>query len=300
MAEIPQLVISSGDRIISRGIEVEVEEEDTTHAWSISSPIPGNRIINTWQIYNKIWLVLALAENGYYNVFRSLNLRKYTLVHSHDSKIYGLYYIDDGHAIFSAADGWWVTTDAGITWDAVESLTTLPTEALAVVQLEASLWALVAYSKDHKIYYAEYPDEDFVEVYDASGLLGKWYPAIAGGPVGMLAGAGNKLLRSADAGENWYEIHTIEGTIKDIVISNQSNLPVFLIIVEPATGEADKLYRTYDLGDSLVPDISRVGPISAVQSVTPTGASKPQTVFAVLGKRTAEQNAICKMLYLGG
>jgi hypothetical protein len=296
-AEVPMLVISANDRIISR--PVVAEAEDTSHQWAISSPIPGYRIINTWQIYNKIWAVLARAEGGNYNIFRSLDLHRYTLVHSHASEIYDIYYIDDGHAIFCAADGWWATTDAGVTWDEVEELTTLPTGALAVVQLEEHLWALVAYGWDRKIYYAEYPGGDFAEVYDATGVLGKWHPAISGGPVGVLAGAGDKLLRSDDAGENFYVVQTVEGTVKSVVVSNQSNQPVFLITVEPAAGDTDKLYWTYDLGDSLVQDLSRVGPVSSVQSVTPTGSGEPQTMFAVMGRRAAGQAASCKILTPG-
>ena len=157
----------------------------------------------------------------------------------------------------------------------------------------------MSYGLDRKIYYAEYPGGDFSEVYDASGLLRKWYPAIAGGPVGMLAGAGSDLMRSDDAGENWYIIQTVQGTIKSIAISNQSNLPVFMITVEPTTGEADKLYWTYDLGDSLIPVMSRVGPISSVQSVTPTGTGDVQTMFAVLGKRASGQMAGCKIVTPG-
>jgi len=160
--------------------------------------------------------------------------------------------------------------------------------SLAVVQLSANLWALAAYGQDHKIYYAEYPDGDFAEVYDAANTIAKWYPAIAGGPVGVLAGAGNQLLRSDDAGKSWYVVQTAEGTIKSIVVSNQSNRPVFLVTVEPAAGDTDRLYWTYDVGDSLIPELSRVGPIASVQSVVPTGTNELQTAFVVLGKRVTD------------
>jgi hypothetical protein len=283
--EISRLVVASNDRIMARGIG---GESPLTERWELSSPIPGQRIINTWQIYNKIWLVLALTEDGSYNIFRTINLRTYSLVHSHADRIYGLYYIDDGHAIFCAADGWWATTDTGGSWSKVASLSTLSVGALAIVQLEDNRWALVGYGLDHKIYRAEYPGGDFEEVYDASGLTGKWYPAIAGGPVGMLAGAGDKLLRSIDAGEIWAEILAVDGVIKSIVISNQSNTPVFLVTVESPSNEGDQLYWSYDLGDSLVPEMGRIGSVASVQSVTPTGTGELQTAFAVLGRRTAE------------
>jgi hypothetical protein len=292
MAELPKLVLSSSDRILSR--EIGEDGPGEGDRWMISSPIPGMRVINTWQIYHKIWLVLALAEDGHYNIFRSINLQKYTLVHEHESRIYGLYYIDDGHAIFCAEDGWWATTNAGVTWTEL-ALTALLVGAMAVVQSGSSEWGLVTYGLDHKIYYAEYPDGDFEEVYDASAWSGKWYPAIAGGPVGFLAGAGNQLLRSENR-ENWYVIQTVDGIIKNIAISGQSSTPTFLITVEPPAGEADKLYLTQDMGDSIVANVNRIGLVSAAQAVTPTGSSEMQTTFAVLGKRAAGENSEYKLL----
>ncbi len=294
--ELPRLVISSGDRIVHRSIGGAAEEYSESDLWEVSSPIPGTRIINTWQIYHKIWLVLALAEDGHYYLFRSINLQKYKLVHEHESKIYGLYFIDDGHAIFCAADGWWATTNAGVTWTKL-ALTTLPAAAVAVIQLTASKWALVAYGQDHKIYYAEYPGGDFEEVYDATTWTGKWYPAIAGGPVGLLAGAGNQLLRSDGAGEPWDVVQTVPaGVIKSVAVSNQSNLPTFLITVEQEGSEIETLYWSYDIGDSLIPDMSRVGVVASMQSVTPTGIGEIKTIFAVIGRRTAESGSSYRLL----
>jgi hypothetical protein len=307
--EIPMLVLSSSDRIMSRGIG----EEGTplTDRWELSSPIPGMRIINTWQIYNKIWLVLTLAENGNYNIFQSINLQNYVLVHSHGAKIYGLYYVDDGHVIFCAEDGWWRTTDAGTSWQAFSwwcsgylmllwmtgmipagispSVEALPcARSTVIVAIRSGLWKIVAYAEDRKIYCADYPGGVFEAVYDAADSTEKWYPAIAGGPIGILAGAGSKLLRSDAPGDSFYEIQTVNGIIKSIAISNQSNLPIFLISIEQADGQAEKLYWTFDLGDSLVPYIGRIGAAASIQAVTPTGSGEVQTTFAVLGQRTAE------------
>ncbi len=329
--ELPMLVLSAGCTIMSRAIGVIDDEGEERETWELSTPIPGMRIIDTWQIYHKIWLVLALAEDGKYNIFRSINLHKYSLVHSHATRIYGLYYIDDGHAVFCAADGWWATTNSGATWyelalgcpmeepdpdpdevvpehdvEVPECDTWLEfpgqvvASSLAVVQLQANLWALAAYGQDHKIYYAEYPGGDFAEVYDAANAIEKWYPAIAGGPVGVLAGAGSLLLRSDDAGENWYVVQTVDGVIKGIVVSAQSTLPVFLITIEQADGESDRIYTTSDLGDSLIADITRVGPIVSAQAVVPTGSNEVRTIFAVVGRRTAGGQAKYRLLIQDG
>jgi len=163
-------------------------------------------------------------------------------------------------------------------------------KAMAVIGLSTGSWALVAYAEDHRIYRAVYPGGEWEEVYDTTTIWNdKWYPAIAGGPIGILAGAGSKLLRSLDAGETWTVMRDLGSVIKSIVVSNQSTTPVFAITVEPTPGsDIDKIYLSYDLGDSLAEDANRAGSISSVQSVVPTGTNEVQTMFTVLGKRTAD------------
>ncbi len=114
--ELPTLTISASDRIMTRPIEQDPEspryEQDQ---WEVSQPLPGVRIINSWQIYHKMWLVLAVTDSGIYNIFLSVGGR-FTLVHSHPSKIYNLFYVDDGHCLFCADDGWYFTVNTGTAW----------------------------------------------------------------------------------------------------------------------------------------------------------------------------------------
>jgi hypothetical protein len=314
--ELPTLTISASDRLMTRVIEQDPTspryEQDQ---WEVSLPLSGVRIINSWQVYHGMWLVLASTDAGKYNIFLSVGMNGFQLVHSHDTKIYNLFYVDDGHMLFCAEDGWWVTTNTGGVWSepdlvslgpdpvmdepvpeyddwtVIDSWAVNPSaRALAVVGLRTGSWALVAYGEDHKIYRAEYPEDGWDEVYDTTTIwTDKWYPAIAGGPAGILAGAGSKLLRSVDAGETWTVLRDLGTVIKSIVVSNQSTTPVFAITVEPTPGsDIDKIYLSYDLGDSLTEDANRVGSISSVQSVVPTGTNEMQTMFAVLGKRSVD------------
>jgi len=289
--ELPTLTISASDRIMTRPIEQDPEspryEQDQ---WEVSRPLPGVRIINSWQIYHKMWLVLASTDDGKYNIFLSIG-GKFTLVHSHSSRIYNLFYVDDGHCLFCAEDGWWATTNTGSTWTELDLGENPPTaRALAIIGLSTGSWALVAYAEDHRIYRAVYSGGEWDVAYDTTTIwTDKWYPAIAGGPAGILAGAGSKLLRSLDAGATWSVLRDLGSVIKNIVVSNQSTTPIFAITVEPTPGsDIDKIYLSYDLGDSLAEDANRAGSISSVQSVVPTGTNEVQTSFAVLGKRTAD------------
>lgn len=294
--ELPTLTISASDRIMTRPIEQDPEspryEQDQ---WEVSQPLPGVRIINSWQIYHKMWLVLAVTDSGIYNIFLSVGGR-FTLVHSHPSKIYNLFYVDDGHCLFCADDGWYFTVNTGTAWaeadeDVLGAAAYSPVaKAMAVIGLSTGVWALVAYAEDHRIYRAVYPGGEWDVAYDTTTIwTDKWYPAIAGSPAGILAGAGSKLLRSLDAGETWTVLRDLGSVIKSIVVSNQSTTPVFAITVEPTPGsDIDKIYLSYDLGDSLTEDANRAGSISSVQSVVPTGTNEVQTMFTVLGKRAAD------------
>jgi len=98
-----KLVLSTNERIMS--CIVGGEDDIMTERWELSSPIPGVRIINTWQVYHLIWLALAQDEAGHYLIYRSIDLQKYRLVHDHSTEIYNLFWLDDGHVLFSAADG---------------------------------------------------------------------------------------------------------------------------------------------------------------------------------------------------
>ena len=64
-----------------------------------------------------------------------------------------------------------------------------------------------------------------------------------------------------------------------------------MIVVEPTNGEdqVDRIFLTNDLGDSLQEIMNRVGTLSSVQSVIPTGTADVQTMFAVLGNRVGRR-----------
>jgi hypothetical protein len=292
-----KLVLVAAERVMSR--IVGEPEDPMTERWELSSPIPGVRVINTWQIYHGIWLALTKTATGHYQIYRSIDLQKYRLVHDHNTEIYNLFWLDDGHMLFLATDGWWKTTSTGASWSELDLGEPAPAaKSLATIPLTAGKWQMIAYGQDRKIYVAEYPGGTWAEAYDASRWLGKWYPAIAGSAAGILAGAGDKLIRSMEKGaaDTWQEIHELDGTVKNIVASNQSKNPTFLIVVEAEDGQTEKFYRTYDLGDSIESVISRMDSTVAVASVTPTGQSDISTTFAVLGKRQADGKAAYKLL----
>lgn len=119
--ELPILVMAANNRLLSRTIGSISPEASEQDQWSISSPIPGVRVLQTVKIFKDMWLVLVVTEAGDYNIFWSHHLQSFTLVHSHGTRIYGIFLLDSGRAVFSAADGWWETTDAGHTWIELDS-----------------------------------------------------------------------------------------------------------------------------------------------------------------------------------
>jgi len=110
-----------------------------------------------------------------------LIFKKYTLVHNHSTEIYNLFWLDDGHVLFSAADGWWATTDTGLVWNRLDLWASSPAARnLTAVGLQEGSWILVAYGQDHKIYRCAYPGGQWSEVFDTTAIHSdKWYPAMA-------------------------------------------------------------------------------------------------------------------------
>lgn len=334
--ETPTLALASSDRILYHPIS-EYDEQLGYDHWQVSEPIPGVQIINVWEIYFNVWIALTRSENGHYRIFRTIDGKNFSPTHDRASKVYGVFWLDAGHMILSAADGCCITPDAGLSWIELWSGgTNLQPQSIVIIDMNGGVWTLVAYGRD-KIYMtaiaqdllglsrevlefdlwdelpitsddpdldAEVPefeswDEvpvfadipvDWTMVYDTTPIWqpgqDKHYLAMAGGPTGVLAGVGNKLIRSLTGSSgSWQIIQEVNGTIKGIVTSNRTNRPVFLIEIEQSSQDS-RFYWTYDLGDSLVPDLGRTSPIASVQSVYPTGQGQIQTMFAVLGQRT--------------
>ncbi len=345
----PALIISSENGSI---MHRTISGDDAAYGfnqWQVSPAIPGARIINTWEIYHRIWLVLARFDDGHYKIFRTVNQRDYTLVHDHETRIHNIFYVDEGHAVFCADDGWYFTVNTGTTWAEADEgvLGPIPDEgvlvpeyddwtvidswwpepeldepvpeydnwtwlgalgaaayspvarSMAVIGLDTGLWALIAYAENRKIYRAVYPGGEWEMVYDTTPLCNdKWYAAIAGGPVCVLAGVGRHLLRSTTTGEvgNWSVVHEVEGIIKSIIISDQGNAPSFLIEVETVNTEGSTLHWSYDAGDSLIPDVNRMDVVTAVHSVYGTGTGTHNTMYVVFRNRTRQSNPTYKLI----
>jgi hypothetical protein len=287
--DVSKVVLVGADRVMTRNV-YDDDGENNYNRWQVSSPIPGKRIINTWEIYFGIWLVFAKAENDHYQLFQTIDRNTYTLVHDHATKIHGVCWIGAGHMVFCAEDGWWRSTDSGTTWTNFFS-SDYPVSA-SICCIKSSVGHdLYAYGQDNKIYVLVYydVDEEWAEVFDTTEIsVTRQYPAIDGAPVGILAGVGPYLYRSLDDGESWALVAEVPGIIKNIRVSNKTNTPIFLIEVESLTTEASSLYWTNDLGETLVQEMNRVGPISGVQSVYPTGQTEVRTQFVVLSRRSED------------
>ena len=256
-------------------------------------------MITFFEIYQGIMIALTLSEDNYYCIYQSINRKDYRLVHRSSSKIYNIFPIDQGHAMFCADDGWFYTSDAGTTWFRIYcsnlfAPANAPIASVATILSKPIGWHIIAYGQDHKLYSLGYsPDVSdsawSMDLDTTSIWTEKWYPALDGSPVGLLAGAGKYLLRAdLDHSIEWQVINEVNGIIKSVVCSDKSNAPIFAIEVEKADAETSSIYWSRDMGDSLEPDLSRTWPATSVQSVYPTGEPERATQFVVFGRKSPE------------
>lgn len=275
------IIMSMGDRVISRELP---NDERGIDSWAMSHPIPSEEIYIIHNIYRGIWLAVTYL-NKQSKIYRSTNKRNFKLVHTINSKIYGIFGVSLGHALVCAEEGWWIATRAGLSWQATGWNNSPISSAAAIIRQPNNSYNIIAYGGDAKIYSRLYPDEDgeWIESYLHNTSSGRWYPALAGGPVGVLAAAGNKLIRLTVHSETWQEVAEFNGVIKQISISDQSEKPIFIITVDQLN--SDKLYITEDLGDTIkfIKDV--FDSATVISAVYPAGSGIKSTNFAVLGNK---------------
>lgn len=292
--ETPRLVLSGRGNIMNRMIS----DQDRIlgwNRWDVSKNIPGMTILKTLRAFHNITLALSKSDSGQYTIHRSIDYKKFELVHEHDTPIHGMFLIDSGIVAFSADDGWYVTEDAGQTWTEFPVEGAPPAEAAVAIRIPSdeeydlvtySKYDIVVYSIDRKLYYCEYPDGGWQEAFDTNEIYtGEWYAALDGSQVGILAGVGNKLLASNNMGRpgSWHVKTTAAGIIRSITASDNSSAPAFLIAAQVQGTPESKLYWSVDLGDSLTPYMSRIDAVAQGASVFVTGTNEMDTIFAVSG-----------------
>lgn len=288
-----RLTISVADRVFERPVETDPDMQDQD-TWRMSSPIPGAIIINTWELYHLQKIVLAATETGHYQIFRSVDMKRFARVHDHSSEIFNIYYIDEGVAVFSATDGWWDSGDTGLNWDYLDD--GVGARAAAVLPYDDADWLIFAYGIDKKVYARHYPTGTWAEVYDAAAVWsGKWWPAIAGGVAGVLVGVGPYLVRTDTLGSSWQIVQDFgDRVIKSIIVSSRSNMPVYLI--ETDLDGKSEMWWTYDVGDSVTLNETRFDVVDDAQAVIPTGQGAEVPTFAVFGRRTPESDRQHKII----
>lgn len=299
MTESARVILASSDRVfereldIDRGVEVEGRQ---TERWSMSPPVPGVLILNVWEIYHRMKLMMIKTETGHYQLLRSINGRNYTLVHDHATEIFNVFYIDEGVAAFSATDGWWITTTTGRTWDVLNEGP--PSKSATVIWTnEEGEWVIIAVGNDRKIYRIEYPGGAWEEVFDTRPIwAGKWYPTIVGSPISIVVGAGPHIIRSGNLGDDWENVHTLPESevVKSITAASHSNMPVHLIETD-IDGEY-RFYLSHDDCDTLQLNQTRYNSVASVAAVIPTNQSVERSMFAILGRRTPESALSYKII----
>lgn len=280
--EYPGVVAATRDQMLTL---ISLPDSDAG-VWMASDPIPCTRVVGVWETSHRQYVTLAVNDVGNYQIFHTVDQINHTLVHDHATEIFGIFNLGFGKSIFCATDGWWMTLDSGTTWNQIALPS--PLASVAAIATKSSTIAFLIYATDKKIYRCEHSFAEFSEplaweeVYDASAEV-PWYPAMAGGAFAVLAGVGDKIIRTLDCADTWQTINTVDGVVKSIIASDQSNGPIFLVEIEK--DGISKLYWSYDAGDSLVPGNNRILPVLAGSAVIPTGVDTKNTRFAVFGRK---------------
>jgi len=292
ISENPLLVVAATDRMMSQIMPKNEEFE----VWAASASVPTSRLVGVWEVSHRQFLMLSVSDDGKYQIFHTIDRINHRLVHTHNTEITTMASLGYGKMVFCATDGWWMTMNSGDTWEQISLAG--PVARKIAVATKASSMVLLAYCDDKKIHRCEHSWREFLEpitwevVYDASGEV-PWHPALDGGSLAVLAGAGSKLIRTTDCGDIWEKVATVDGVVKNVVSSDQSNGPRYLIEVEK--DGIVRCYWTYDVGDSLAPDMNRIQPISTGRAVIPTGGSSKDTRFVVVGQKPSGER-VCTVV----
>lgn len=297
---VPKLIIVMSDRLAYRSIS-QTDKDLGWNVWAFTPPIPLRKILQIQETYYNIFLILGITEDDKYAICRLENFKNPTIVHTHESEIHGIFYVDLGHTIISAADGWFATQNTGLDWDQITIGGPKAKNAVVVGDLDVLGYYIInAYGVDQKLYYFEYTpqycyDGDWLETFDTKTIQsGVWYPALDGGQVGLLAGAGNILLASETIGKSWQVKKTFgtDNIIKNIRVSANSKTPIHFITVD--VSGADKIYRTNDLAATLTLLANRTESNVGSQSVFPTAKDYRETTFVVISRLDVPGNLTTK------
>lgn len=317
ITELPSILMTRAGSVqhVTIGESEPGEPGDVKFGFSDIIQIPGTSIISALEIYKGNTIILTRNADGSHQIRRSIDQTNYDVVHTHPTEIYGIFSVDMGIAVFCATDGWWITLDSGRTWndmgqddyriiDSVdvmdglkvrytrpEQLETRGPQARAAVTWEVEGgWEVLAYGNDHKVYHATFDRSGnmgcWTVVYEGSSLwTGEWYPAMSGSSIGVLVGNGPYIVRCDDA--VWKAVAKTRGIVQNILVSDQTSRPAFLITIELPDHTNDLMW-TYDMGSTLVADMNRVSPASTVAAAYPTGADHNESWFLVTGKRSPD------------
>jgi hypothetical protein len=286
-----ELVMSAGDMIF----DTPVDENLVSFAgscWTASNPLPWKRLIGVWSIHHRINIVLAVNDTPdggeKYTIYRTLNGVDYIPVHTHDTEIYNIFYLDDGIALFSADDDWWITTNTGLLWERMNLNEPCPAYTAVIVPMDEFDWYIIAVGFDRVIRKLRYPNtgDGWEVLLDLSHIESSFEPVVAGNAVCVIAGAGSRLWRTDFLGEDgWGLIHDFGASsyVKRLVVSGYSSRPVFL--AEVYKNGKSEIWWSKDAGDTWIMNETRYDTIESAQAVIPTANDIEKAIFAVVGRR---------------
>lgn len=230
--------------IIVGSDDVEKFEE-----WWISEPLPVQKILDIIWAGGNVGLALGVLPNGRHAIFRSEDCRRWSQAFefAEGATVSGSLRVDWGWILVMASDGWYESTNSGLSWEKVSEEAAGCKTAIRIA--ESTLLA-------HDGQYV-WRSDDLARTWDVAldcrSIAGESviYPTLAGIYDMVFAGAGSKVLYSEDQGAHWTVDQTFPAHISvvDLVCLDRTGeqLPEFIMkVLDHATGFFRVYYKDGD------------------------------------------------------
>lgn len=249
------------------------DDTERFEEWWVSEPLPVREIKELEWAGGEVGLAICVLPNGRDAVFRSEGGRRWSEAISLPEGVEALGFarIDYGWILLMASDGWYETTDSGVTWQKVSSdapgcrRAIRISESILLAHDGSRIWRSLDLGRSWHL------SLDCRDLADGSIV----YPALDGIYDMVFAGAGSRILLSEDQGGSWTVDHSFTRPVSVVNVfcldRPGDQLPEFILeTLDHSTGYFRIYYRDGD--SSWIPRMDQ----RAIADTRNLGASRVQ------------------------